>query len=46
MLDEQLIDLIWPIAQLVLEGMSREQALAHVANEHGIDPLELKQRLL
>ncbi|WP_314303939.1 hypothetical protein [Brevibacillus parabrevis] len=42
----QLTDLIWLIAQLVLEGMSREQAIAHIAKEHGVDPEPLYQQLL
>ncbi|EJL46591.1 hypothetical protein PMI08_01086 [Brevibacillus sp. CF112] len=43
---KQLTELIWPIAQLVLAGMSREQAIAHVAEEHGVDPEPLYQQLL
>ena len=45
-MNKQLTDLIWPIAQLVLEGMSREQAIATVAKEQGIDQEELRNQLL
>lgn len=39
-------ELIWIIAKLVLEGMSREQAIATVAKERGIDPEVLRSKLL
>ncbi|WNC13035.1 hypothetical protein [Brevibacillus brevis] len=39
-------EVIWIIAKLVLDGMSREQAIATVAKERGIDQEELPAKLL
>lgn len=39
-------ELIWIIAKLVLDGISREQAIATVAKERGIDQEELRAKLL
>ncbi|MGF9796876.1 hypothetical protein [Brevibacillus agri] len=39
-------EVIWIIAKLVLDGMSREQAIATVAKERGIDPEALRSKLL
>ncbi len=39
-------EVIWIIAKLVLDGMSREQAIATVAKEQGIDQEALRAKLL
>lgn len=39
-------EIIWLIAKLVLEGMSRESAIATVAKERGLDAEELRRQLL
>ncbi|GED34934.1 hypothetical protein P9G84_16465 [Brevibacillus centrosporus] len=39
-------ELIWIIAKLVLARMSREQAIAKVANEHGLNQAELRSKLM
>lgn len=39
-------ELIWIIAKLVLAGMSREQAIAKVAKERGLNQEELRAKLL
>ncbi|QQE74174.1 hypothetical protein KDJ56_20410 [Brevibacillus composti] len=41
-----LLEVIWIIAKLVLDGMSREQAIATVAKERGLNQEELLRRLL
>jgi uncharacterized protein YoaH (UPF0181 family) len=39
-------EVIWIIAKLVLEGMSREQAIEKVAKERGLDQKDLRTKLL
>lgn len=39
-------ELIWLLAKLVQEGMSREQAIAKVARERGLNEYELRRKLL
>jgi uncharacterized protein YoaH (UPF0181 family) len=41
-----LLEVIWIIAKLVLDGMSREQAIVTVAKERGLNQEELLRKLL
>ncbi|MDH4619994.1 hypothetical protein [Brevibacillus sp. AY1] len=39
-------EVIWLLAKLVLAGMSREQAIAKISKEHGLNQEELRAKLL
>ncbi|MGG3887337.1 hypothetical protein [Brevibacillus panacihumi] len=39
-------EIIWLIARQWIDGMSREEAIAYIAEEHGINQEELYKKLL
>lgn len=45
-MNASLTDIIWLIARLWLDGMSKEEAIAYIAEEQGIDHEEVLRILL